>query len=279
MLVSGVVNGGSLDFGETVLTFPSTQRRFLAAFDAQGDLLWARDGGEPPYPGFDYRDASCAGSGGDLYQTARIFGTLDLGGGIVVTDTSGSEYGTRYVAHYAADGTALDVRTIPGDSTALDCVVDDQGNVVLTGDAQEVDFGAVAYQRPKGSGRFAVGFAPDGTHRWSWIDEGSGGSYTWTPGLPETPVGMVMALQPNAEVIRIGDEEFGDPTDLTLLFVDPDDGSIQKSLVIPTGWGGSFFPGPAIDGDPVIAFYSWGDAFGSAEHSPGVANAVRIAMP
>ncbi len=105
-------------------------------------------------------------SAGNVTVVGDFGGTVDLGGG-KLTSAGGRDI---FVASFGPDGSHRWARPFGGaaDDHGLAVVIDDQDNVIVTGDfSNKVDFGDGTLASAGGSDIFVASYTSDGVHRWS----------------------------------------------------------------------------------------------------------------
>jgi hypothetical protein len=154
---------GAVSFGGGPLASAGGQDIFVAKLDANGGHVWSKRFGDAS----DQYGASIAvDSGGNVFLTGDFPGTVDFGGGPLVS-AGGQDI---FVAKLDANGDHVwskrfgDISNQGGASVA----VDNGGNVVLTGYVQgPADFGGGPLPSAGGDDLFVAKFDANGAHVWS----------------------------------------------------------------------------------------------------------------
>jgi hypothetical protein len=245
----------------------------MAKLDPNGTLLWSKRFGDGSS---DFGWAVDTDSSGNVYAAGYFYGSIDLGGGVHISQ------GDRdlYLAKFDANGTYVWSKSF-GDGAeqrTRSVAVDDNGNVVLGGwNGGNVSFGGATLAAVDGIDGFVARFDTDGNHLASRSLGGIGteivyavafdskgdvlvsGNFTSSidfGGGAETSVGgsdaFVAKLDPmlNTQWSRV----YGDSSDQYARTVQADD----DGNVVTTG----YFEGMmAVGGSPVISSTGGFDAF------------------
>ena len=160
--LAGYFNG-TVDFGGGNLTSAGSNDVFLAKYDAGGAHVWSKKFGAG---GFDDAYGVAVDGGDNVYVVGYFNGTVDFGGGGLVSAGSGD----MFIAKYNSAGTHLWSKRFG--STLLDLglgvAVDGSNNVLLTGSFRgTVDFGGGGLVAPGGSDVVVAKFDANGNHVWS----------------------------------------------------------------------------------------------------------------
>jgi hypothetical protein len=163
-LVTGYFKG-VLNFAGGTLTSTGGADVFLVKLDATGKFVWGQAFGDQA----DQFGASVAvDAAGKVLLTGRFGGSIDLGGGALVS-AGGADV---FVAKLSTDGAHLWSKSFggSGDQWGTSVKADSAGNVVLAGflsGVGSIDFGGGVIASPNGSNSFAAKFDPLGAHIWS----------------------------------------------------------------------------------------------------------------
>ncbi|MEQ2006712.1 MAG: immunoglobulin domain-containing protein, partial [Limisphaerales bacterium] len=139
--VAAVANGdvffcgrfqNTANFGTTNLTASGVGDLFLARYDSNGNLIWARKAGGA---GDDSAYAVAADAAGNAYVSGEFNGTTDLGG---IQFVSGSASGNGFVAKYGPTGALVWASALSGTGTptARKIRLDGATNVYVAGSFQ-----------------------------------------------------------------------------------------------------------------------------------------------
>jgi hypothetical protein len=168
-------------------------RIYVLKFDAAGNELWQKSIGLGTERGIDV----AVDAAGNIYLAGGFRGLCDFGGGGVWAAGAWSDDGDVFLVKYAPDGSYLWGRffgTLSAER-ALAVSVTPDGHAVIAGVLPGgLDFGGGVVSPPGGSGFFAAGFDPSGTHEWSRAFGPVVSSGTWySLGMDVTPSGAVVA--------------------------------------------------------------------------------------
>lgn len=163
----GTLYGGSADLGGAVLYSAGWGDVVLAQLDAAGEHLWSRRAGDT---GHQQVGAIATAAGGGLVITGSVEGTLDLGGGPLVSAGKSD----TWLALLDPDGAQVWARR-DGDNfnqSGARLHVDGTGGILLAGHFEStIDLGGGSLGPPPGHtwsrAIFLAKFAPGGTHLWS----------------------------------------------------------------------------------------------------------------
>jgi hypothetical protein len=154
----------TVNFGGGPRVSAGQQDIFLVKFGQSGKHLWSRRYGDA---GFQQGGSVAANPSGSVYVTGVFEGSVDFGGGPLVS--SGSR--DIFLVKFGPEGAHQWSRRFGGASLELDggVAADASGNVALTGSFRgTADFGGGPLNSAGGSSDiFLARFGPDGTHLWS----------------------------------------------------------------------------------------------------------------
>lgn len=176
LYISGEIEGYghqiTFEGNSTVLTCVGDNDLFLAKYDLNGNLLWAKsEGGSMS----DKALAITADASGNVYIAGYFKDAINFGG---VAPLTGAGDRDIYLAKYDSNGNFLWVRTAgsSGRDEAKSVMCDPAGNIYITGMHNgSVTFGSTTLTAPNGYvNMFLVKYAPDGTVIWA---ETAGGNY------------------------------------------------------------------------------------------------------
>jgi len=176
-VIAGAFASARATFGPYTLTNAGSPDIFLAKYNTQGALLWAKQAG---YIYADQAHALAADSTGNIYLTG-FGGYITSLDGIWLTNNPGTNF---LVAKYDAAGNALWAKTAVGTNACLGAgiTVDRGTNILVTGTlVGRADFGAGPMLNTNGTGYsstvFLVNYEPNGSLRWATKGIGGGPGY------------------------------------------------------------------------------------------------------
>ncbi|MCE9529419.1 MAG: SBBP repeat-containing protein, partial [Planctomycetales bacterium] len=149
---------------------------FLTKISPSGSLLWARGfGGATTFGNGDISNDIAVDASGNAYVTGRFRGTADMDPGPGVTSLTSVGEDDMYISKFDTSGNFVWVRVQAGsaESQALGIAIDNEGNVVTTGEFQStIDFdpgvGQVNLTAPNGFyGAFVSKLDPQGNYLWA----------------------------------------------------------------------------------------------------------------
>jgi hypothetical protein len=136
VLIAGALFG-TMDFGGGPLTSEGNADLFVAKLDASGNYLWARRFGDGS---FQVANGIALDDTGNIYITGSFLGTLDFGGGLLVSAGNSD----AFIVKLNAGGAYVWGKRF-GDASAQrggEAAVDGEGNLLMTGRfSGSVDFG------------------------------------------------------------------------------------------------------------------------------------------
>jgi hypothetical protein len=155
---------GTVNFGGSLLTTAGGDDIFLVKFDSNGNHQWSKRFGNASTD--QIGRAVRASGAGDITLAGSFVGTVDFGGGALM---SGGGLDV-YVARFQSDGDHVWSESFGGqDDQVLESIdVDDTGNVVLCGYfAGTIDFGGGQLVSAANNDVFLAKLDTDGDHVWS----------------------------------------------------------------------------------------------------------------
>ncbi|GAA3999809.1 hypothetical protein GCM10022408_08510 [Hymenobacter fastidiosus] len=164
--------GGSLSFSNTAIAplttaGPDVTDAYVAKFDPQGNLLWARAGGATAN-GDAYAAAAGTDALGNIYVAGDFSGSLSFGGPAVSTSNE-----DIFLFKFTPAGAVTWVRTAGGSATdyAYALATDAAGNAYLTGSIYEsATFGTITLANTGAADNedgFVVKYDTQGTVQWA----------------------------------------------------------------------------------------------------------------
>lgn len=131
--ITGSFWSDTLIFGGYSLVNAGGEDLYLAKYDPQGNVLWAKRAGDPDFQlgkfvAVDFR--------GNAYVTGEFYGT-NLTFDTITLINSGQSYDSEiFIAKFDPDGNVIWAKIVPGSSSEYACsiAVDALGNPYLTGD-------------------------------------------------------------------------------------------------------------------------------------------------
>jgi hypothetical protein len=162
VLLTGYIDG-IVDFGGGALTCEGSGDVFVAKFDPSGSHLWSQRFGDTNQ---QVGLGVAVDGSGDVLVTGDFVGTVDFGGGMLMSDGSPD----IFVAKFDASGNHLWSRRF-GDTDVqegMSVAVDGAGNVCVTGYFYgAVDFGGGVLTSAGSSDIYVAKFDASGNHLWS----------------------------------------------------------------------------------------------------------------
>jgi|GEM_PF-961717 len=242
-VITGTVFANA-NFGSTNLVLAGTQDGFLAKYDTNGTLQWARPIGSTA---FGEGRGLASDAAGNLYVSGFFTGSI-LSNGVPIASAGSSDV---FVAKFSSTGGLIWLRTAGGAGAdqAEDLSLDPQGNVVITGTfAATATFGATTLTSAGGADVFVAKYDNAGNLLWARSGGGTGDENSFGADLTTDRVGNVYvtgAFQ--------GTAQFGSTT---LTSAGSDDVFVAKyspagSLLWSHQFGGTGFDharGIAVDG-------------------------------
>lgn len=188
VLVSGHFISGTLAFGSTTLFNSGGFDIFLVKYDANGNVLWAKN---PSGSGYDFNFSLELDANGNSYITGHFSSFQLIFGGATVTNGGGDDI---YVAKYDANGNAMWAQKAGGNTYdyGYDVSVDGQGNVFLTGNfhSPTISFGNISLTNSTTYADFyVVKYNSSGDPQWA--QHGTGSDYTFGRGCGADASGNV----------------------------------------------------------------------------------------
>jgi len=169
IFVTGYFNG-TVNFGGTNLVSAGNWDIFLAKYDANGGHQWSQRFGSTD---LDFGSGIAVDGSGNLVLTGSLRGTVDLGGGNLVS-AGGFDI---FVAKYNSSGVHQWSQRFgsTSDDNGKSIAVDVSGNLIVTGAFQgTVDFGGGNLVSAGAADIFLAKYNTSGVHQWSQRFGGTG---------------------------------------------------------------------------------------------------------
>lgn len=186
--VTGTFNG-TATFGATTLTSAGLSDIFVAKYDPNGQLLWARRAGGA---GYDNGAGIAVDAAGNCHITGSFEGVATFGTATLI-NSSPASYSDVFVAKYDSAGNLVWARGTGTDfsaDTGTAIAVDSLGNVLITGRSVQDTFGVAALNN---LGRiFVAKYDSAGNPVWARKSGSfSGGTYDTGTGIGADAAGNV----------------------------------------------------------------------------------------
>jgi hypothetical protein len=187
LYVTGTSAGYAMYFGSMTL---SNAEMFIAHYDSNGNILWAKGAEGMSNLGFFGNSAKCDGMG-NVFAVGFSQSAQDLNFGNVTLPNS-----TNYIAKYNSSGTlqwAKHVSEMPT-SAIRDLVIDTQGNIYITGYMGTWGiFGNDTIYTNGGQDVWVAKLDNNGNHLWSALGGGAGADGAYA-----------LALDNNGSIVTTG---------------------------------------------------------------------------
>jgi hypothetical protein len=176
-LVSGYFSGSTLIFGSDTLTNAgsSTADIFLAKYDANGNVLWAKSAGG--IFSENARSVATDASGNILLAGGFQSSSITFGSTTLTNANPGVE--NIFIAKYDGNGNALWAKSAGGTSSdwAYSIATDTNGNAYVAGsfDSPSLTFGSTTLTNAGGGDVFIAKYDANGNALWA---KSAGGTYT-----------------------------------------------------------------------------------------------------
>jgi len=158
-------NYGVVDFGGGPITSPEIKGLFIAMFDSSGTHLWSEGYGDSLYM---FTGDLTTGPSGEVIVTGSFEGTIDFGGGSLVSGPGGGN--SIFLAKFDSAGAHVWSYTYPSTSynSGRGLTTYSNGDVALTGlFSGNMDFGGGWLNGAGENDVFLCRFTPDGNHLFS----------------------------------------------------------------------------------------------------------------
>ncbi|MFZ0455266.1 MAG: choice-of-anchor D domain-containing protein, partial [Ignavibacteriaceae bacterium] len=170
IFVTGYLDS-TIDFGgDYVLNSFGSSDVFLAKYDSEGNILWAKHAGSKSY---DYGYSVAVDKDGNIYVTGIYSDSANFDTNILYT--GGGE--DVFLAKYSTSGQLLWIRHGGGeyDDYSNDVTTDKQGNVIITGGYEySASFNSAYLNGPGINNIFIVKYDPQGNILWAKNGGGNG---------------------------------------------------------------------------------------------------------
>ncbi len=197
VFMTGYFNSPTITFGTTTLTNEGNTNIYIAKYDTDGNVLWAKSAGGTLSDGGNSVSTDASGNvfmTGYFSSAAITFGTTTL--------TNAGAYSV-FIVKYDADGTVLWAESAGGTSSDYGTSVstDASGNVFITGyfSSPTINFGTTTLTNAGNNDIFIVKYDADGTVLWA---ESAGGT--------SSDAGASVSTDASGSVFVTG--EFSSPT-------------------------------------------------------------------
>ncbi len=133
LFITGFFFSSTITFGSTTLTNSGLQNIFIAKYDANGNVLWARSAGGGTND--DESLSISADAGGNVFITGYFTSSTITFGSTILNNTNNSSNGDVFIAKYDVNGNVLWARSAIGTlfDKGYSISSDTNGNVFLTG--------------------------------------------------------------------------------------------------------------------------------------------------
>jgi hypothetical protein len=167
VFIAGGFAAPMLTFGSTTLINGGNNNTdvFLAKYDANGNVLWAKGAGGT---GNEIANAVCADVFGNVYVCGNYSGPTLVFGSTTLNNASGEDI---FIAKYDAVGNVLWAKSSVGTGTneGYSVTTDANGNAFITGyfGGPSITFGSVTLANAGSDDIFFVKYDPSGTVQWA----------------------------------------------------------------------------------------------------------------
>ncbi len=164
--ITGYFKSPSITFGSTILTNNGSTDIFLAKYDSDGNVLWAKSAGEDSY---EHSYGLTADTSGNVYITGNFMSTNITFGTITLTNSNGGN--DIFLAKYAPNGDIIWAKNagVNGEDVGNDIICDLLNNVYLTGQfrSDSIIFGSTILNNNGSDDIFLVKYNSDGNVLWA----------------------------------------------------------------------------------------------------------------
>ncbi len=173
--IAGRFDSPTITFGTITLTNSAYPDIFIAKYDANGNVIWAKSAGGT---GYDEVNSIITDATGDVYITGYFRSSTMTFGTTTLTNNSSIGYSDIFIAKYDANGNLVWAKSVGGtnndygSSIATDAI----GNTYLTGAFQSpvITFGAMTLTNNGAYNIFIVKYDTNGNVVWA---KSAGGTY------------------------------------------------------------------------------------------------------
>jgi len=187
VIVAGLIGEGKATFGNITLTSAGESDIFMAKYDGDGNIIWAKNIGGPNR---DVANDFVLDAVGNIYITGYFTGTVDFGGETLV----GTDFLEIFVAKYDNNGILLWVQgaTGIGRDRARGITKDTSGNIFIIGEFESnADFPAMTLTSIGDSDIFIAKYDSDGNFQWAERAGGIGYDVGWRVTLDDSGIGYI----------------------------------------------------------------------------------------
>ncbi|HYF04110.1 MAG TPA: SBBP repeat-containing protein [Patescibacteria group bacterium] len=167
--IGGGFDSDSISFGETTLYHPPLTRHrvFFVKFDTNGNILWARGGGQLSVDGWVH---VATDDNGNLIAHGDFIGTSTTFENITLPNTR-QDSSDIFLVKYDTDGNLLWAQSAGGTQkdVAGNLTIDVFGNILIAGlfSSPAITFGTTVLQNVGGQDMFIAKFDPTGNVLWA----------------------------------------------------------------------------------------------------------------
>ena len=168
--VTGYFGSSPITFGSVILTTDSNYADiFLAKYDSEGDLLWAKSAGGANSDG---ATSVCTDTATNVYVAGYLYSSTATFGSTTVTNDAMGTTTAIFLAKYASDGTVFWAKSTGGlqSDQANSVSADASGNVYMTGTfrSDSINLGGTTLTKTGyNNDIFLAKYATDGSVYWA----------------------------------------------------------------------------------------------------------------
>ena len=196
ILITGSFASSLISFGSTVLTNQGSTDLFVAKYDQNGNVMWAKSHGGSDW---DIGLSIKSDVSGNVFVTGYFKSSAINFGSISLTNSSGSSFSDLFLVKYDSNGNVLWAQNPQGlfNKSGNDLATDVNGNVYITGYYQgpTLDFGTITVTNnsPSYSDSFTAKYDNNGNVIWA---NSTGGAFY--------DVGNGVSVNANGDVFVVG---------------------------------------------------------------------------